>query len=83
MLCEAPTHSCKQPSSAFPLALAPLQVLSWVFAPILAALASALLYGTIRTFILRSKNAYRRTLVLLPLLVFVTFFVITWFTIVK
>lgn len=58
-------------------------MLSWVFAPILAALASALLYGTIRTFILRSENAYRRTLMLLPVLVFVTFFVVTWFTIVK
>lgn len=60
-----------------------MQVLSWVFSPILAALASALLYGTIRTFILRSPQAYRRSLVLLPVLVFVTFFVVSWFTIVK
>lgn len=63
--------------------LPPLQVLSWVFSPILAALASALLYGAIRTFILRSQQAYRRSLVLLPVLVFVTFFVVSWFTIVK
>jgi phosphate/sulfate permease len=60
-----------------------LQFLSWVFAPLLAALASFLLFGLIRTFILRHENAHQRSMWLLPVFVFITFFVVTWFTIVK
>jgi len=59
------------------------QFLSWVFAPVLAAIASFLLFGLIRTFILRRDNAHQVSLWLLPVFVFVTFFVVTWFTIVK
>jgi sodium-dependent phosphate transporter len=60
-----------------------LQALSWLFSPILAAVAAFCLFGLIRTFILRSDNAYRRSLVLLPVFVFVTFFTVTWFIIAR
>jgi phosphate/sulfate permease len=59
------------------------QALSWLFSPILAAVAAFLLFGIIRTFVLRHENAYKRSLVVLPLFVFVTFFVVTWFIIAR
>lgn len=37
----------------------------------------------IRTFVLRAHNAYQRSIVLLPLFTFLTFFVVTWFIIAK
>lgn len=57
--------------------------LSWLVAPLLAAIASCFLFFIIRTFILRSKNAYQRSLFVLPVFTFITFFTVTWFTIVK
>lgn len=57
--------------------------LSWLFSPILAAVSAFLLFGAIRTFVLRSDNAYKRSLVLLPVFVFLTFFVVTWFIIAR
>lgn len=60
-----------------------LQALSWLVAPLLAAIASCFLFFIIRTFILRSKNAYQRSLFVLPVFTFITFFTVTWFTIVK
>lgn len=61
----------------------PLQCLSWLFSPILAAVAAFVLFGLIRTFILRSDNAYKRSLVLLPVFVFITFYVVTFFIIAR
>jgi sodium-dependent phosphate transporter len=60
-----------------------LQALSWLFSPILSAVSAFLLFGAIRTFVLRSENAYKRSMVLLPVFVFLTFFVVTWFTIAR
>ncbi|KAF6250657.1 phosphate transporter [Scenedesmus sp. NREL 46B-D3] len=57
--------------------------LSWLVAPVLAGIASCFLYFVIRTFVLRAKNAYQRSLYVLPVLTFVTFFTVTWFTMVK
>ncbi|PSC76268.1 sodium phosphate symporter [Micractinium conductrix] len=37
----------------------------------------------VRTFVLRAGNAYQRSLFLLPLFTFFTFFVVTWFIIAK
>lgn len=54
-----------------------------MFSPILAAASASLLFLVIRTFILRHDNAYKRSLVLLPVFVFVTFFVVTWFIIAR
>lgn len=59
------------------------QALSWLFSPILAAVSAFLLFGAIRTFILRSDNAFKRSIVLLPLFVFVTFFTVTYFIIAR
>lgn len=72
------------PTSSFPYLKGMSAIaLTWLFSPILAALASFLLFGVIRTFVLRHENCVNRSLVLLPLFVFVTFFVVTWFIIVK
>ncbi|KAF6252255.1 phosphate transporter [Scenedesmus sp. NREL 46B-D3] len=46
--------------------------------PVLAGIASCFLYFVIRTFVLRAKNAYQRSLYVLPVLTFVTFFTVTW-----
>lgn len=59
------------------------QCLSWVFAPILSGIAAFLLFWAIRTLVLRSGDAYRRSLFLLPLFTFLTFFVVTWFIMAK
>lgn len=57
--------------------------LSWLFSPILAGGFSFILFGLIRTFVLRSADAYRRSVALLPLFTFLTFFTVTWFIIAK
>lgn len=57
--------------------------LSWVFSPILAGGFSMILFFFIRLIVLRSPNAYTRSLWLLPLFTFVTFFTVTYFTIAK
>jgi phosphate/sulfate permease len=67
------------------LMLQPLQpqALSWLVAPFLAGVASCFLFFVIRTFVLRAKNAYQRSLYVLPVFTFLTFFTVTWFTMVK
>lgn len=60
-----------------------LQALSWLFSPILAALAALILFVLIRTFVLRAQNAFQRSIFLLPLFTFLTFFVVTWFIMAK
>ncbi|KAL4443570.1 hypothetical protein ABPG75_011307 [Micractinium tetrahymenae] len=57
--------------------------LSWVFSPILAGGFSIILFFFIRLIVLRSPNAFQRSLWLLPLFTFATFFVVTYFTIAK
>jgi hypothetical protein len=52
-------------------------------APFLAGAASCFLFFVIRTFVLRAKNAYQRSLYVLPVFTFLTFFTVTWFTMVK
>ena len=49
-------------------------VLGWFIAPVLSALASALFFYLLRTFVLRRKNAFRLSFWVLPPLVFV----VTW-----
>jgi phosphate/sulfate permease len=59
------------------------QALSWLVAPFLAGVFSCFLFFVVRTFVLRSKNAYQRSLFVLPIFTFLTFFTVTWFTMVK
>ncbi|KAI7845415.1 hypothetical protein COHA_000968 [Chlorella ohadii] len=55
--------------------------LSWVFSPVLGALLAAFLFFWLRLLVLRHENAYQRAFYVLPLFVFLTFFMITIFTI--
>ena len=57
--------------------------MSWIIAPLLAAIFSAFTYWILRAAVLRSHDAYRRSLLLLPLFTIVTFFVVTFFVIEK
>ena len=59
------------------------QCLSWLFSPILAGGFALLLFFLIRTFVLRSSDAYRRSIVLLPVFTFLTFWIVTFFVIAK
>lgn len=49
-------------------------LLSWLFSPVLTAALSATLFALLRYFVLRSPHAYRRAFLVLPIAVFVTFF---------
>lgn len=51
-------------------------LLSWVFSPVLTGGLSFLLFGLLRTLVLRSPRAYHRAYYVLPLFVFITTFVI-------
>ena len=59
------------------------QCLSWLFSPFFAGGIAFLLFLLIRTFVLRSTNAYHRSIVLLPLFTFATFWIVTFFIIAK
>lgn len=59
------------------------QALSWLFAPIMAGLATLVLFVLVRTFVLRAHNAYQRSIFLLPVFTFLTFFIVTWFIIAR
>jgi len=78
---QAPTQPSPAPSPTCPC-LAP-QALSWLFAPILAGGFSFILFFVIRAVVLRSSNAYKRSLFLLPIFTFLTFYIVTWFIIAK
>lgn len=51
--------------------------LSWVFSPVLGALLAAALFFLLRLLVLRRDNAYQRAFFVLPIFVFLTFFMIT------
>jgi phosphate/sulfate permease len=68
---------------SFAVLLLVMQALSWLFSPFLAAFSAFLLFGLVRTVVLRHENAYKRSLVLLPAFVFVSAFVVTWFIIAR
>ena len=71
--CEHP------PARPPPCHCSPSQVLSWVFSPLLAGVFAAVLFFFTRLLVLRSSRAYERSLLLLPLFVFGTFYLCTWF----
>ena len=58
-------------------------VLSWVFSPILSALAAMILFLSIRTCVLRRQNSYFLSLWLLPLFTALTFWIATFFIVQK
>ena len=56
-------------------------ILSWFVAPILAFIATSILFLGVRTLVLRRKNSFNLGCIALPFLVGLTFFVITVFII--
>lgn len=58
-------------------------VFSWIFSPILTALASAIIFTGTRTLILRRPDSYRRVYWLLPILVLLTTWINTYFVFTK
>lgn len=55
--------------------------LSWVFSPILTGMLSLFLFVVLRALVLRSPHAYHRAYYVLPVFIFVTFFLISLFII--
>ncbi|CAK0780225.1 hypothetical protein CVIRNUC_004976 [Coccomyxa viridis] len=56
-------------------------VVSWFVSPICSAIIVFILFGLLRTFVLRSKHSFQRAFYVLPFCVAVTFFVIIVFII--
>ncbi len=54
-------------------------ILSWFVSPILAFIATSILFLGVRTLVLRRKNSFNLGCIALPFLVGLTFFVITVF----
>lgn len=87
----SPQHTCARslsPPSVPPahtshtsatLAPAAPQVLSWVFSPLLAGFFAIVLFFFTRLIVLRSPRAYERSIYMLPIFVFATFYLCTWF----
>ena len=48
--------------------------LSWVFSPLLTGVLALAMFLALRTLVLRSPHAYRRAYYVLPVFVFLTFF---------
>jgi sodium-dependent phosphate transporter len=58
-------------------------VLSWFVSPVLAALASAAIFGACRVLVLRRQRAFALSFALLPLLVLLTVFINVYFVLTK
>lgn len=58
-------------------------MLGWVFSPTLAGIGSITLWLIVRTTVLRRQNSYSKSLYLLPIFTFMTFFIVTMFIIKK
>ncbi|KAG0557498.1 hypothetical protein M758_11G131600 [Ceratodon purpureus] len=65
--------------AAFPYKGVITIVVSWVFSPILTAACAAILFGVVRTLVLRRKNAYVLAFWTLPPIVFATTFINMYF----
>lgn len=57
--------------------------ISWIFSPILTAACAAIVFGVIRTLVLRRKNAYQLAFWTLPPIVFATTFINMYFIFTK
>lgn len=50
-------------------------VLSWLISPICSGIIAALFFLIVRTFVMRSSNAYQRVFIFFPILVFFTIWI--------
>jgi len=57
--------------------------LSWLFSPILSAIASMVLFFLLRKFVLRSAKPFDRSVLVYPLCVALCVTIITWFMLIK
>jgi sodium-dependent phosphate transporter len=58
-------------------------VLSWIVTPMMAAVVAALMFVFTKIVVLNARNPFRMSLILFPLYVFITIWVITYFVIQK
>ncbi|EPY24188.1 solute carrier family 20 (sodium-dependent phosphate transporter) [Strigomonas culicis] len=73
-----------KPQSDFPFfgGVAPI-VASWFISPLLTGIVAALIYGSVRFFVLRPKNSVQRAIYTLPLIVGIAFFLESFFVLYK
>ena len=60
-----------------------LIVLSWVLSPLIAGIFSLITYSLLNHFVFKRENSFNKTLVLFPILTFITFFINSLFIIYK
>jgi len=70
------------PTDPFPGGVVSI-VLAWFITPALAAVIAGLLFTFTKVFVLHAKEPFKRSLILFPLYVFITIWVITYFVIEK
>lgn len=70
------------PTFPYSAGLVPI-VISWISSPLITAACSALIYSFIRYFILKSEHGVQRSIYFLPGVVFVAFFVESFFVLSK
>jgi len=58
-------------------------VLSWFFSPILSGIFAMVFFAVIRTFVLRSKRAFERAVLVYPILVFLCVWIVSLFMLIK
>ncbi len=58
-------------------------VFSWIITPLMAAIVAALMFVFTKVVVLNARNPFRMSLILFPLYVFITIWVITYFVIQK
>ena len=58
-------------------------VISWIVTPMMAAVVAALMFVFTKVVVLNARNPFRMSLVLFPIYVFITIWVITYFVIQK
>ena len=58
-------------------------LLSWLFSPLLSGIGAAIIFSLLRYFILTSNNSFQRAVRLYPVLIFLTFFINSFFIIFK
>lgn len=73
----------KNTSGTFPIDGVVGIVLSWVLSPILSALLAMAIFFVVRAGVLRRKTSYKLSLMLFPIFILVTIFIMTWFIIRK
>ncbi|KPA81924.1 phosphate-Repressible Phosphate Permease-like protein [Leptomonas pyrrhocoris] len=79
---DAVNWAARKDDFPFVSGVAPI-IASWFISPLLTGAVSALVYGTVRFFVLRPANAAKRAMYTLPIIVAVAFFLESFFVLYK